>query len=459
MINTEDAKEDDRILSLVDTTINVAASSSNTSSSSSMAYTAAEAIGTTRQDDSLSLAICFDRKQKKREVDSFDDEEDDVIEPILAESKKKLKKDNVFEINTATEDNTPSLDSCTLKEKIQVSIIKIDKDKWPEKITGTTILRGIEEGRYKVGHSGTKEDTNGIIHWIKSSPNNLETHLSARPGLVFRSAPSVPNSTVPNNSVPQYSNQPQFYSAPDLLISAPQYPGFTLSRRPFIRSAQDLVSSTQDLLLTPPIKLLRTPAMGRVKIKHLRPKELGTRSRLLQLLAPTVRVTHIIPTADAVIVLTATDKDTDAVFQDDVFHKLSQDNFTAILPSKLKAKRTVICFRLDDLVYQHDAEELRAEVERVQTWEKIQIWIQEVFKFPRSNTVKFTFRSIEMTIQPGNAPNLKDSECAHQIKEETYTSLLTCNTCYAIEDHSTRQCTQPQGFRVCSECSSNEHTF
>ncbi|KAK8371778.1 hypothetical protein O3P69_016238 [Scylla paramamosain] len=36
----------------------------------------------------------------------------------------------------------------------------------------------------------------------------------------------------------------------------------------------------------------------------------------------------------------------------------------------------------------------------------------------------------------------------HQIKEETYIPLLTCNTCYAIEDHSTKQCPCPQGYKA-----------
>ncbi|KAK8393515.1 hypothetical protein O3P69_006685 [Scylla paramamosain] len=161
-----------------------------------------------------------------------------------------------------------------------------------------------------------------------------------------------------------------------------------------------------------------SPTMGRVKIKHPRPKELATRSRLLQLLAPTVRVTRLIPTTDSVVVLTASDKDTDSIFQEDVLQKLSSEHFTAILPPELKVQRTVLCSRLDDLVYQYEASDMKKEVERVQTWAKIQ-----------------------------------------EVKEETYIPLLTCNIYYAIEDHSTKQCPCPQGYKVCSECGSNDHTF
>ena len=109
MIDTGDTKEDDQILSFVDTKTNaVAASSTNTSSSSSsVAHIAAEAIGITRQDDCPSLAIFFDRKQKKREGISL--EEDDIIEAIMSKSKKKLKRET--EADSVTEDYTTNLDS------------------------------------------------------------------------------------------------------------------------------------------------------------------------------------------------------------------------------------------------------------------------------------------------------------------------------------------------------------
>ena len=80
ILNTEDTKEDDRILSLVDT-----------AAFPTMAYAAAEAIDT-----------CVERKQKKREGDSL--EEEDILKAILA---KKLKNNDVFE----EADTTSSLDS------------------------------------------------------------------------------------------------------------------------------------------------------------------------------------------------------------------------------------------------------------------------------------------------------------------------------------------------------------
>lgn len=62
------------------------------------------------------------------------------------------------------------------------------------------------------------------------------------------------------------------------------------------------------------------------------------------------------------IVLKASDKDTDEIFLEDVLQKLSEQ-FTAILPLELKAQRTVISFWLDDIVYQYGVEEMKEEVE------------------------------------------------------------------------------------------------
>ncbi|MPC43095.1 hypothetical protein E2C01_036732 [Portunus trituberculatus] len=124
---------------------------------------------------------------------------------------------------------------------------------------------------------------------------------------------------------------------------------------------------------------------------------------------------------------------------------------------ELRSRRTVLCFQLDDFVYRHEVEELREEVEWVQDWAKI----QEVYKFPTSNTVKITFCSSEMARRACSEGLLLFSVSIppHQIREETYTPLLKCNICYAVENHSTRQCPCPQGYKVCSECGSRDHTF
>ena len=45
----------------------------------------------------------------------------------------------------------------------------------------------------------------------------------------------------------------------------------------------------------------------------------------------------------------------------------------------------------------------------------------------------------------------------HNIKQEIFYNLTTCFRCYKVEDHLTNQCIKPQDYKVCSECSCNEH--
>ena len=198
--------------------------------------------------------------------------------------------------------------------------------------------------------------------------------------------------------------------------------------------------------------------MGRVRFKVSHPGDLGVRRRLLdKLSALGIKITRIIPAREAVIVLTATENDADAIFQDDVPDRLSAEGFTPLIPPELRAQRSVICSGLDDLVYDHTAEEIASEVTRQHTWAEA----ESVFKFPRSHTAKIIFKDVEMAktaIQKGlllfhiHVPG-------HQIRQEVFTSLLTCNRCNAVEEHSTKSCPKPADYVRCSECGSEEHSY
>ena len=127
--------------------------------------------------------------------------------------------------------------------------------------------------------------------------------------------------------------------------------------------------------------------MGRIKIKHGRPKEIGTRRELLAILAPAAKVTRMIHTHDAIITITSSDKDADTIFSPEVLRKLGEKGFNPIISPELKFQKTVILTRLDDLIYDNSLDDIKTEINRSQTWAKV----QEVFKFPNSRTLKVTF--------------------------------------------------------------------
>ena len=129
------------------------------------------------------------------------------------------------------------------------------------------------------------------------------------------------------------------------------------------------------------------------------------------------------------------------------------------MPFELRAQRTVLCMRLDELIYEHDKDNIKKEVERVQTWAKI----TDVYKFPRSNTIKITFQSSAMATKARENGLLMFSSLSvtpEQIREEIYIPIVSCDRCYAIESHTTNMCpNKPREYKVCSECGANGHTF
>lgn len=196
--------------------------------------------------------------------------------------------------------------------------------------------------------------------------------------------------------------------------------------------------------------------MGRIKIKHPKPKELGTRRQLLEILAPEVRATRLIPSWDAVIVITTNDKDSDALFSEDKQEKLHAAGFTALMPPELRSQRTVVCFQLDDLIYENEEQNIKEEIEVRQPWAKV----RETYKFPLSKTIKITFESSHMATKAreGGLLMFHMAVSPSQIRAETYTPIMSCNRCYAVEEHLTRQCPAPTTYVVCSECASRDHT-
>ena len=202
--------------------------------------------------------------------------------------------------------------------------------------------------------------------------------------------------------------------------------------------------------------LVLTAVMGRVRIKHPNSTDIGVRRRLLGLLSPRVKVTRLIPTNDAVIVLTPSDKDSEAIFQDGTIASLAADGFSPLMPPELRAHRTVICSGLDELVYEHTTDEIAAEVEAQHEWP-----VESVFKFPRSPTVKITFTDGDMA-KKALVEGLHIFHIhvpGHQLRQEQYIPLLTCNRCNAVEKHSTSSCPHPPDYVRCSECGSLEHSF
>ena len=82
-------------------------------------------------------------------------------------------------------------------------------------------------------------------------------------------------------------------------------------------------------------------------------------------------------------------------------------------------------------------------------------------KFPRSPTIKITFDDVEMAKKAllEGLHLFQIHISGHQMRQEVFIPLLTCNRCHAVEDHPTKTCPKPAGYVLCSECCSEDHSF
>ena len=87
--------------------------------------------------------------------------------------------------------------------------------------------------------------------------------------------------------------------------------------------------------------------------------------------------------------------------------------------------------------------------------------IDTIFKIPRTKILKVTFKETAAAKKAteNGILGFHMSIPAHTIKIEEYTPLMTCLKCYAIEDHVTLKCPKEKTYKVCSECSSHDHTW
>ena len=140
--------------------------------------------------------------------------------------------------------------------------------------------------------------------------------------------------------------------------------------------------------------------------------------------------------------LTHTDSDLDKLFNGNTENELSNNEFTPLIPAQLKAKRSVLVFRVDNHIHKNNEEEIKDEIQTHNDWVQ---GVTQVIKFPNSQIIKLTFsmtkeatkaketgiKMFSMRIPPQN------------IQLDKYYNLTTCLTCYKVEDHITRQCQNP----------------
>lgn len=200
--------------------------------------------------------------------------------------------------------------------------------------------------------------------------------------------------------------------------------------------------------------------MARIKIKHPRSRDKATLQRLLGILSSNhVYATQLIPLDDSIIVITSDNNETDKIFNPPCKEQLEKSNFTPILPPEFKANRTVILTRVDDIIYTNEEKDISEELQRHNNW--IGDSITEIFKFPKSNTLKITFDHTEKAKKSTTNGLLMYHMRIppQQVHQDEYIHIKTCMKCYKIEEHNTNQCPKDLNYQICSECGEEGHQW
>lgn len=166
--------------------------------------------------------------------------------------------------------------------------------------------------------------------------------------------------------------------------------------------------------------------------------------------------TKIFPTSDGFKAICRNEKDADRILQTDAIALFAGIGVSVILPPEIRAKRTIFVRNLDIHIGQHSQDELKQEIEEKNDWAKI----EEVIKIKNfTHILKIRFRDTLMADKAMDRGLLayNMSVTPNQIQRETFVSLLTCFKCYALEDHTTKDC-QAQEI-MCSECGETGHKW
>ena len=168
-----------------------------------------------------------------------------------------------------------------------------------------------------------------------------------------------------------------------------------------------------------------------------------------------VKVSKINPCKNGYKLCVPSSADADKIFLNNALSILTDAGFEPVMPDVLKKNRTVFIRNLDNSICEHSNEEILKEINDKNS----SISAVEVFKFPKSQSMKLSLRTSQMatSIIDNGLYMFYLSIPKYDIKKDIYVRLINCYNCYAIHDHHTNEC--PQGNKtLCSKCSSAEHT-
>jgi len=173
-----------------------------------------------------------------------------------------------------------------------------------------------------------------------------------------------------------------------------------------------------------------------------------------------IRVSKIIEKNNFFLVIFSSVEDADKVFDEKILILFVSSNIEPSMPHELRARRSVIIKKLDDLICSASDRDIQQSIEQHNPG----VIVRELRKFKDARGMKVTFTTAVMAdkVLVGGIKILRLFIQGTDIHRDNYVNILTCYVCYDIEKHTSSNCPALKNdcnYKACSLCSSNEHTW
>ena len=197
----------------------------------------------------------------------------------------------------------------------------------------------------------------------------------------------------------------------------------------------------------------------KVFVKTSENSNLCTKENLLVLLSShSIKIIKLLTAGSNFSIICSDTVETEKLFRENVISSLGDSGFSPVLPGELKSSRSVILRKVDPHIYRNTPDSIKQELMRCNSW----CQVTEVIKFESSFKVVFTSTEMaEKSVLSGlllfylHIPG-------HYIIRDKFVTLLTCYSCFDIENHIASNCPKKlndPSFQVCSKCAATDHSF
>ena len=151
------------------------------------------------------------------------------------------------------------------------------------------------------------------------------------------------------------------------------------------------------------------------------------------------------------------DSDADKIFDARCTKALRAIDCVPIMPAKIKTLRSILIKRVEKEIYDCDVEDIHRDLRQ----SNANFEIVDIFKFPNARIIKITLLNQEMAnncLQLGIKLFKRHLSPSDMQKEEVI-DIKICYRCYELDSHLAHECSKPDTYKICSTCSSENHTY